>query len=66
MVDSRAAAPTVRLERDILAMISQGFSNKRIARPLQTTPEMVKLHVKRIFSKLAAGSRTEAGSLGLM
>jgi len=51
-------------------MISQGFTNKRIARILQISPETVKSHVKRIFSKLAASSRTEAvsraGSLGLL
>jgi LuxR family maltose regulon positive regulatory protein len=57
-------------ERDVLAMISQGFPNKRIARTLEISPETVKSHVKRIFSKLAASTRTEAvsraGSLGLM
>jgi ATP/maltotriose-dependent transcriptional regulator MalT len=57
-------------ERDVLAMISQGFANKRIARTLEISPETVKSHVKRIFSKLAVSSRTEAvsraGSLGLL
>ena len=57
-------------ERDVLAMISQGFPNKRIARTLAISPETVKSHVKHIFSKLAAGTRTEAvsraGSLGLL
>jgi ATP/maltotriose-dependent transcriptional regulator MalT len=56
-------------ERDVLAMISQGFANKRIARSLEISPETVKSHVKRIFSKLAVSTRTEAvfraGSLGL-
>jgi ATP/maltotriose-dependent transcriptional regulator MalT len=57
-------------ERDVLAMISQGFANKRIARTLEISPETVKSHVKRIFSKLAVSTRTEAvfraSSLGLM
>src|SRR5882757_2449992 len=57
-------------ERDILGMISQGFSNKRIARTLEISPETVKSHVKRIFSKLAVCTRTEAvsraGSLGIL
>jgi len=57
-------------ERDVLAMISQGFANKRIARTLEISPETVKSHVKRIFSKLAVSTRTEAvfraGSLELM
>jgi ATP/maltotriose-dependent transcriptional regulator MalT len=57
-------------ERDVLAMISQGFANKRIARTLEISPETVKSHIKRIFSKLAVSTRTEAvsraGSLGLL
>jgi ATP/maltotriose-dependent transcriptional regulator MalT len=57
-------------ERNILAMIGQGSSNKRVARNLEISPETVKSHVKRIFSKLAVSSRTaavsRAGSLGLL
>jgi DNA-binding CsgD family transcriptional regulator len=55
-------------EREVLAMISQGFTNKRIARILQISPETVKSHVKHIFLKLAVSTRAEAvsraGSLG--
>jgi LuxR family maltose regulon positive regulatory protein len=51
-------------------MISQGFANKRIALILEISPETVKSHVKRIFSKLAVSTRTEAAfrasSLGLL
>ena len=54
----------------MLAMIGQGLANKRIARTLEISPETVKSHVKRIFSKLAVSTRTEAvfraGSLGLL
>jgi ATP/maltotriose-dependent transcriptional regulator MalT len=57
-------------ERDVLAMIGQGFANKRIARILEISPETVKSHVRCIFSKLAVSTRTEAvfraGSLGLL
>jgi DNA-binding NarL/FixJ family response regulator len=57
-------------ERDVLAMISHGFSNKHIARALEISPETVKSHVKRLFLKLAASTRAEAafraGSLGLL
>jgi ATP/maltotriose-dependent transcriptional regulator MalT len=67
---SRISDPLTARERDILGMISQGFSNKRIARTLEISPETVKSHVKRIFSKLAVGTRTEAvsraGSLGIL
>ncbi len=49
-------------ERDVLSMISQGHSNKHIARTLRISPETVKSHVKRIFSKLSVNTRTEAVS----
>jgi len=74
-VDGRSAQPGSRVsdtltarECEVLAMISQGFTNKRIARILQISPETVKSHVKHIFLKLAVGTRAEAvsraGSLG--
>jgi LuxR family maltose regulon positive regulatory protein len=62
--------PLTAREREVLAMIGQGFTNKRIARILEISPETVKSHVKRIFLKLAVGTRAEAvsraGSLGLL
>ena len=51
-------------ERDILGRISQGLPNKRIARALEISPETVKSHIKRIFLKLAVGTRIEAVSRG--
>jgi DNA-binding NarL/FixJ family response regulator len=57
-------------ERDVLATLGRGFSNKYIARALQISPETVKSHVKRIFLKLAVRTRTQAalraGTLGLL
>jgi len=57
-------------ERDILAMISQGLTNKHVARALDISPETVKSHVKHIFMKLTVSTRAEAvcraGSLGLL
>jgi DNA-binding NarL/FixJ family response regulator len=57
-------------ERDVLATLGRGFSNKDIARVLQISPETVKSHVKRIFLKLAVRTRTQAalraGTLGLV
>ena len=57
-------------ERDVLAMIAQGNSNKCIARKLEISPETVKSHVKHIFSKLDVAARSEAVSravsLGLL
>jgi LuxR family maltose regulon positive regulatory protein len=57
---SRVSDPLTARERDVLAMISQGCSNKRIARTLDISPETVKSHVKHIFLKLEVGTRTEA------
>jgi ATP/maltotriose-dependent transcriptional regulator MalT len=66
----RASDTLTAREHDVLAMIGQGFANKHIARILEISPETVKSHVKRIFSKLAVSTRTEAvfraGSLGLL
>jgi DNA-binding CsgD family transcriptional regulator len=57
-------------ERDVLAMISQGCSNKQIARTFAISPETVKSHVKHIFLKLTVSTRAEAvsraGLLGLL
>jgi DNA-binding CsgD family transcriptional regulator len=52
--------PLSARERDVLVMISQGLSNKRIGRALEISPETVKSHVKHIFLKLEVSTRTEA------
>jgi len=57
---SRVSDPLTARESDVLAMISQGLSNKRIARALEISPETVKSHVKHIFLKLEVSTRTEA------
>jgi DNA-binding CsgD family transcriptional regulator len=57
---SRVGDSLTARERDVLAMISQGLSNKRIARGLEISPETVKSHVKHIFLKLEVSTRTEA------
>jgi LuxR family maltose regulon positive regulatory protein len=56
----RVSDPLTARERDVLAMISQGLSNKRVARTLEISPETVKSHVKHIFLKLEVTTRTEA------
>ena len=56
-------------ECDILELIGQGYSNKRVARALGITAETVKSHVKRVFIKLDVNTRAHAvaraQSLGL-
>ena len=55
-------ALTVR-ELDVLRIMMQGFSNKLIAKELDVSLGTVKTHVKSIFSKLNAGSRTQAAAI---
>ena len=47
-------------EREILQQLSQGLSNKAIARVLDISHDTVKLHVKHILAKLNLSSRVEA------
>lgn len=52
-------ALTVR-EREILDHLTQGLSNKAIARALDISHDTVKLHVRHILAKLNLTSRVEA------
>lgn len=47
-------------ERDVLALISQGYTNREISERLCITVNTVKNHVKSIFIKLNVRNRTEA------
>ena len=47
-------------EREILALIAEGSSNKLIARQLKITEGTVKVHVKHLLRKLRLDSRVEA------
>ena len=47
-------------EREILDLLSQGMSNKAIARKLDISYDTVKLHVRHVLSKLNLTSRVEA------
>jgi DNA-binding NarL/FixJ family response regulator len=49
-------------EREVLNLIAEGQSNKLIAHSLGISEHTVKTHVASIFTKLGAGSRTEAVS----
>jgi DNA-binding NarL/FixJ family response regulator len=52
-----------RREREVHNLISQGFTNKRIAETLFISESTVKVHVRHIFEKLNVRSRTEAALL---
>jgi two-component system, NarL family, nitrate/nitrite response regulator NarL len=49
-----------RRQRDVLALISEGKSNKLIADALTMTESTVKAHVKQIIKRLHVANRTQA------
>jgi two-component system nitrate/nitrite response regulator NarL len=58
--DERDIEQLTRRERDILKLISQGMTNKAIARKLSITESTVKVHVKHLLKKMKLKSRVEA------
>ena len=53
-----------RRQRDVLALISEGRSNKLIADALAMSESTVKAHVKQIIKRLHVANRTQAALLG--
>jgi DNA-binding CsgD family transcriptional regulator/tetratricopeptide (TPR) repeat protein len=51
-------------EREVLALLAQGDSNRQIARALFISDRTVAVHVSRIFDKLGVRNRTEAATVG--
>lgn len=52
--------PLTARERQILALVASGTSNKGIARVLSVSANTVKFHLAAVFEKLQAGTRAEA------
>ena len=52
-------------EKEVLQKIANGLANKEIAMRLNISEHTVKFHVNSIMTKLSAGSRTEAVTLGI-
>jgi DNA-binding NarL/FixJ family response regulator len=57
--------PLTAREREVLELVSQGLSNKLIARRLLISEHTVKFHISSISTKLGASSRTDAVSRGV-
>lgn len=52
-----------RREREVLELVKQGLSNRQIARTLWISESTVKVHIRHVFEKLGAHSRTEAAAM---
>ncbi len=67
----RMAAPSVGLtaltsrEREILALVAQGQSNRDIARHLVISERTARTHVSNVLAKLKLNSRTQAALLAI-
>jgi DNA-binding NarL/FixJ family response regulator len=64
-VGATATEPLTHREREVLAMLARGLSNRRIAERLAITENTVKAHVAQILAKLGAATRTEAVTIGV-
>lgn len=56
----RNGRPLTSREREILALVASGTSNKGIARALGVSANTVKFHLAAVFDKLNAATRAEA------
>lgn len=70
LIDAATQAPPLGSdltprERDVLALLIEGRTNKEIAKKLFISQATVRLHVSNVLSKLDASNRTEAVSLAL-
>ncbi len=54
-----ASAPSPR-QRDILALLAQGLTDKEMAARLQLSPRTIEMHVARLLKALDARTRSEA------
>ncbi|MEW6420895.1 MAG: response regulator transcription factor [Deinococcota bacterium] len=52
-------------ERDVLALLAAGLSNKRAARELGVSESTVKFHVQAVYAKLGVQSRAAAVTRGI-
>jgi len=52
-------------EREVLALLTEGMTNKKIAKALTLSDGTVRLHVSNVLSKLGVSNRTEAATLAL-
>ncbi|WP_460458523.1 response regulator transcription factor, partial [Angustibacter peucedani] len=61
--DGPGEQPLTAREREVLALVSLGRSNREIGQQLFISTKTVSVHVSNILAKLGAGGRTEAAAL---
>lgn len=59
-IDEKRLADFTQREQEILVFLSQGYTNKEIARSLDISPNTVKTHLSSVYDKLAVSNRTQA------
>src|ERR1700680_2853798 len=60
LIVQRSSVRLTAREREVLALVAAGTSNKGIARELQVSPNTVKFHIAAILEKPDAAPRAEA------
>jgi DNA-binding NarL/FixJ family response regulator len=63
--DTRGIGSLTSRERDVLALLADGRSNREIARMLGVAEKTVKAHVSAILAKLGVADRTQAALLAV-
>ena len=63
--DVRGIAALTGREREVLAQLAEGRSNREIARALRVTEKTVKTHVSSVLAKLGVADRTQAALLAV-
>jgi len=60
---SRGITPLTTRQRQLLALVADGFSNVQVARTLGISRHTVRTHLQQIYARLGVTSRSEATAL---
>jgi DNA-binding CsgD family transcriptional regulator/tetratricopeptide (TPR) repeat protein len=62
-VDAGAGAGLTRREREVLALVAEGHTNRQIGEALFISEKTASVHVSRLLAKLGASTRGEAAAI---